>query len=66
MNLSMHVGRLIRVETYEGARQGRFQGLTSTHLYLHDGMRREIDLCKITGVSEPRLEQCLDDCELAS
>lgn len=60
MNLSMHVGRLIRVETYEGARQGRFEGLTKTHLYLYDGFHREIDLCKITDVSEPRLEQCLE------
>lgn len=59
-NLSMHVGRLIHVDTYEGARQGRFRGLTKTHLYLYDGLVREIDLCKITDISEPRLEQCLD------
>lgn len=59
--IAMHVGRLIRVETYEGTRQGRFLGLTKTHLYVHDGLRREIDLCKITAVTEPRFETCLDD-----
>lgn len=54
------IGRLIRVELITGdTRQGRYVGHDSRYLYLHDGVRREIDLKSIKDVGEPRLEMCL-------
>jgi hypothetical protein len=57
----MHAGALIRVELINGdARQGRYISHNATHLYLNDGLKREIQLVMIRDVMPPRLEQCVE------